>query len=99
MYIGTSAVTGTGLVTKYNPMTGAVTLNQTIPVTSGTLYADPYVLSVQTIGTQLLFNQLDTCRLGSNFTAQQLGNMSNITWPFASLGTADYESMISCYHI
>ena len=50
-YIGSSSVSGTGLVVKYNPMTGAVTSNETIPVTSGTLYADPYVLSIQTIGS------------------------------------------------
>jgi hypothetical protein len=97
VYIGASAVSGTGLVVKYDPMTGAVTLNQTIPLTSGTLYADPNVLSVQTLGsgsnTQYRLINWTLQGLGSNFTANII---SNITYPFASIGTADYESMIAC---
>jgi len=76
-------------------MTGAVTLNQTIPLSAGTLYADPFVLSTQTInataGQYRLINWT-LQGLGTNFTASI---MSNITYPFASVGTADYESMIS----
>jgi len=95
-YLGSSAVAGTGLVIKYDPITGLVLQNQTIPLTSGFLYADPYVLSVQTLGTgasaqyRLINWTIDS--LTSNFTANI---MSNITWPFATLGTTDYESMIS----
>jgi len=39
-------------VIKYNPITGAVTVNQTTPTfVSSTLYADPFILSVQNTGT------------------------------------------------
>jgi hypothetical protein len=97
VYIGSSAVSGTGLVVKYDPMTGAITLNQTIPLTSGTLYADPFVLSVQTLGsgssTQYRLINWTLQGLGSNFTASI---NSNITWPFSAVGTVDYESMIAC---
>ncbi len=94
-YIGPSAVSTLGLVIKYDPITGLVLQNLTIPLTNGFLYADPYVLSVQTINAtasqyRLINWTLDS--LTSNFTANI---MSNITWPFATLGTADFESMIS----
>ncbi len=98
LYLGASAVSGTGLVTEYNPMTGAVTLNVTIPFTSGTMYADPSVLSVQNIGTsakpnyRLINWTLDG--LSSSYPFSDFVN-TNVTWPFASIGTADYESMIS----
>jgi hypothetical protein len=96
VYIGASAVTGTGLVVKYNPGNGAVLLNQTIPLTSGTLYADPYVLSVQTLGsgsnTQYRLINWALGGLGSNFTASI---MSNTTYPFSSLGNADFSSNIA----
>jgi outer membrane protein assembly factor BamB len=95
-YIGASAVAGIGLVVKYDPMTGLVLQNQTIPLTSGFLYADPHVLSVQTLGsganTQYRLINWTLNSLTSNFTASI---MSNITWPFTTLGTADFESMIS----
>jgi PQQ-like domain len=96
VYIGSSNVAGTGLVVKYNPMTGAVTSNVTIPVTSGTLYADPYVLSVQTLGsgatTQYRLLNWTLQGISSTFAATL---MSNISYPFSSIGTADYESMIA----
>ncbi len=90
---------GTGFVTKYNPITGAITLNATIPTfASSTLYADPFVLSVQNIGT----NTNPNYRL-INWTLQGIGAagttfannlISNITFPFSSIGTADFETMI-----
>jgi hypothetical protein len=79
-------------VVKYSPSTGAVTLNQTIPLTAGTLYADPYVLSIQTIGTKYYLINWTLDGLGSNFAANV---MSNVTFPFSSLGSTDYESMIT----
>ncbi len=88
---------GTGRVIKYNPMTGAATLNQTIPTfVSSTLYADPFILSVQNLGTTAnpvyrLINWT-LSGVGSNFAANVNGN---VTWPFGSLGTPDYESMIT----
>ena len=105
VYIGASAVSGLGLVIKYNPVTGAIIANSTIPLTSGTVYADPYVLSVQTIGTKnyLINWTLDGITPGlsfqslpgiqANFATYNL--ISNISWPFATLGNPDYESMIS----
>ena len=42
-----------GRLLKYNPLTGAVTLNISIPLSSGTFYCDPYALSVQTINATL----------------------------------------------
>jgi outer membrane protein assembly factor BamB len=88
---------GNNLVTKYNPMTGAVTLNQTIPTMSNVnFYSDPFVLSIQNIGNtsrpnyRLLNWTLEG--LGSNFTTSLMGNVS---YPFSTLGTADFESMIA----
>ncbi len=85
------------LVTKYNPMTGAITLNQTIPTMSSTsFYADPNVLSVQNIGTtgnpnyRLINWTLEG--LGTNFTTNIVSNSSFV---FSSIGTTDYESMIT----
>jgi hypothetical protein len=85
-----------GRLVTYDPYTGAVTLNISIPVTTGTLYADPFVLSVQTLGT----GATTTYRLinwtitgtSTNFTTRIMGNVS---YPFSSIGTADYESMIA----
>ncbi len=97
-YIGSSSVSGTGLVVKYNPMTGAVTSNVTIPVTSGTLYADPYVLSIQTLGSgaNTQYRLLNWTLQGissTNFVSSCL--ISNVSYPFSSIGTADYESSIA----
>ncbi len=88
---------GSNQVIKYNPMTGAVTLNQTIPSLSSTLYADPYVLSVQNLGNNVPAPQRYRLinwtleGLGNNFTANI---QSNITYAFSSLGTCDFESMV-----
>lgn len=85
------------LIVKYNPVTGAVTLNQTIPTMVATnFYSDPYILSIQNIGNtsnpnyRLLNWTLEG--LGSNFTASVLGNVS---YPFSAIGTADFEAMIA----
>ena len=109
VYIGASAVSGVGLVIKYNPITGAVISNSTIPLTSGTLYADPFVLSVQTLGsgtstTYRLINwTLDGLLPGStyntlpgvqsNFTLYNV--ISNVSFPFSSLGLADFGAAIT----
>jgi outer membrane protein assembly factor BamB len=109
VYIGASAVSNLGLVIKYNPVTGAIIANSTIPLTSGTLYADPYVLSVQNIGNtsspnyRLINWTLDGITPGlsfqslpgiqANFATYNL--ISNISWPFSTLGNPDFESMIS----
>lgn len=88
LYIGNTQVI------KYNPMTGAVTLNQTIPSMSSNLYADPYVLSVQNLGGSRGYRLINWTLegLGNNFTTNII---SNNTYPFSSLGTADFESMVA----
>ena len=90
------AISG-GRLIRYHPYTGAVTLNMSIyPLTTGTIYSDPCVLSVQNIGNTTNPNyrliNWTVAGTGTNFTARII---SNITWPFASVGTADYESMIA----
>jgi outer membrane protein assembly factor BamB len=102
-----------GRVIKYNPYTGAVQYNFTgVPsgVSAGTFYNDPWVLSIQTIGSgqsvkYRLINWTiannagkETIGIGGgqplvdNFTARIWGNVS---WPFSSLGTVDFESGIA----
>ncbi len=79
---------------KYNPFTGAVTMNET--GMSGTFYNDPYVLSVQTLGSgasaRYRLINWTTSTTDTNFTNRIL---SNITWPFSSLGTVDYEAGVA----
>jgi outer membrane protein assembly factor BamB len=95
--VGTGAnlvAISSGRLVKYNPYTGAVTLNISIaPITSGTIYGDPYVLSVQNVGSgnYRLINWT-MAGSGTNFT-QRI--MNNISYPFSSIGTCDYESGIS----
>lgn len=90
VYIGSSRLI------KYDPWSGAVQLNVSIPVTTGTMYNDPCVFSVQNAGTQSnpnyrLINWTITGS-DSNFTKRIISNQS---YPFSSLGSVDYESMIA----
>ena len=90
------ALSGNRLI-KYDPFTGAVVSNISLPVSTSAsaIYADPYVLSVQTINATLgQYRLINWSVVGSdtNFTNRIQGN---ITWPFNSIGTADYESMIA----
>ncbi len=88
---------GSGRLIKYDPWSGAVKLNvSTTPITSGTFYNDPYVLSVYNAGTTAnpsyrLINWTTT-GTDTNFTNRI---MNNISYPFSSIGTADYESMVA----
>ena len=102
-----------GKIVKYNPYTGVVSYNITGPptgVAAGTFYRDPWVLSIQTIGSGAsakyclinwtIANNAGTEVIGigggqptiQNFTQRIWGNIS---WPFSSLGTVDYESGIA----
>ncbi len=87
---------GSSRLIKYNPFSGAVTLNTTLPVSSGTIYGDPFVLSVQTIGSganaKYRLINWTLAGTGTNFT-QRI--MSNVSYPFSSIGTADYETGIA----
>ena len=86
MYIGSRLI-------KYDPWSGAATLNISLPVTSGTFYNEPFVLSVQNLGGGR-YNLINWTTTGSdsNFTNRILSNKS---YPFSSIGTADFESMIA----
>ena len=101
-WIGTinSSDPNAGRLLKYDPWTGAVSGNYSIaPLTSGAFYADPYVLSVQNLGTSVPVDQ--RYRL-INWTVQGTSNtlttriMNNISWPLTSLpSTTDFEAGIA----
>jgi hypothetical protein len=90
---------GNGRLIKYDPWNGAVVGNYSIsPVTTGTFYADPYVLSVQDLGSSVppeeryrLINW--TVRgTSSDFTTRVINNCS---WPLSNLpSTVDFEAGI-----
>ena len=88
----TGAPAGTSRLLEYNPLTGATTLNVSIPVPSATIYGDPFVLSVQTLGSGAatsyrLINWTISGWAATTTFASKI--ISNITWPFSNLGTAD----------
>ena len=107
-----TAITGpsgsnSGRVLKYDPYTGNLLVNvsgASSGMSAGELYANPYVLSVQRIGSSYrLINWTIDNNAGvwvagagnvitDNFT---LRIKSNISWPFSSLGTCDYEAGVA----
>lgn len=89
---------GGGRMIKYDPWTGAVAQNVSIsPLSTGTIVSDPYILSVQTIaGKYYLVNWTltDYDETGAALTmAQRI--QSNVSYPFSSVGTADFEAGIA----
>jgi hypothetical protein len=92
-----------GYLIKYDPYTGAVRYNITIsPLTSGTYYANPMFLSVQNLGTTSnpnyrLINWTVHGEPGSSGSIinTKLRVYNNISWPFASLGTVDYDAGVA----
>lgn len=86
LYIGSSRMI------KYDPWSGAATLNVSLPVTAGTFYREPYALSVQSQGGKYYLINWTTTGTDTNFTNRII---SNVTYPFSSLGSADYESNIA----
>jgi hypothetical protein len=85
---------GSGYLRKYNPMTGAMSLNVSIsPLTTGTYYMNAYALSIQNIGTTAnpnyrLINW--TTRGTSTTIASRI--VSNTTYARSSLPTLiDYN--------
>ena len=86
-----------GRLIKYDPATGAATGNFSIaPLTTGTIYNDPYVLSIQNVGnnTNPNYRLINWTMEGTSATLA--GRVqSNISWPFSSLGTADFEQNIA----
>jgi hypothetical protein len=86
LYVGSRLI-------KFDPWTGAATFNVSLPVSSGTIYNDPYVLSVQNLGAghYALINWTTT---GSD-TDFSKRIISNVSYPFSSLGSVDYEAGIA----
>ena len=90
------AISGSRLY-KYNPYTGAASLNISLPsyISSGTIYNNEFVLTVQNLGNQLPADQryrlINWTMLGSstNFTSRI---QNNITFPRSSLGNADFDA-------
>jgi hypothetical protein len=95
-----------GRLITYNPLTGAAVWNVSIaPLTTGTHYANselaPCFYSIQTLGsgasTQYrLINWTLTADMafGGSVNFRQL-IVSNVTWPFSSLGYVDFKSGIA----
>ena len=71
---------GSSRMIKYNPFSGAVTLNVSLPVSSGTIYGDPFVLSVQTIGSganaQYRLINWTLAGTSTNFATRIMSNIS-----------------------
>lgn len=80
---------------KINPYNGQITLNVT--GMSGTYYRDPFVLSVQNLGDMFSpgpYRLINWTTAGTE-TDFSKRIMSNISWPFSSLGTVDYEAGVA----
>lgn len=91
---------GGGRYIRYDPYTGASTVNISIaPLTTGTFYMDPYFLSVQNLGGNRGYRLINWTVQGTisgfSFTNFAMVVKNNITWPFSSLGTVDYETGIA----
>ena len=95
---------GGGRLITYNPWNGATIVNMSIsPLTTGTFYMSdkdgmPYFLSVQNLGggKYALINWTWTGTMGfTGFSNLRLDIKNNVTWPFSSLGTVDYETGVA----
>jgi hypothetical protein len=98
---------GGGRVLQYDPWTGSVVWNTSIaPLTTGTHYANsengPLYYSVQDLGAAAGANRYRlinwTIAFDQSWGTQanvRLGVISNVTWPFSSLGSVDFESNIA----
>ena len=97
---------GGGRMLRYDPWSGTVSLNISIaPLTSGTFYANgegaPLFLTVQTIGSGVnaRYRLINWTMIGDigypDIVNKRLGIISNISWPFSSLGVVDYETGIA----
>jgi hypothetical protein len=92
---------GNSRLIKYNPQTGAATLNVSIsPMTGsgGTYYMNGHVLGIQDLGSAAgtgRYRLINWTTLGSSSSfAPRI--ISNITWPWSSLGTdQDFNTGLS----
>ena len=95
---------GGGRLIKYDPWTGAVTDNESIPVTAyaPTLYNDPYAWVCQPLSGQEYFINFTTQGTATNF-AQRI--ISNVTFAlpvpqdslYSPIRVADYQASIGVY--
>jgi hypothetical protein len=92
---------GSGRVIAYDPWIGTVNYNISIaPLSTGVYYANPsFFLTVQDLGATAgagryrLINWTVTGDIAyPTITNRRLGILSNISWPFSSLGVVDYEA-------
>jgi len=97
-------VISNGRLIWYDPYTGSVAQNVSIaPLTTGTFYNNPYWLSVQDLGASKpdsqrywLINWTITGTFStSSYVNYHLTVMNNVSWPFNSLGSVDYEAGIA----
>ena len=95
---------GNGRVIAYDPWVGSVNYNISIaPLTTGTYYSNPSLfLSVQDLGSAAGANRyrLINWTVTGDVTFptlinRRLGILSNVSWPFSSLGTVDYEAGVA----
>jgi hypothetical protein len=85
---------GTNRLVKYNPYTGATTLNITT-LLGGTPWGNEAVYSQQTLNATAGIYRLVTWNLSGSSTDFSTRIISNITWPFNTLGTADFNAGVS----
>jgi len=96
---------GGGRLIVYQPWAGDVDFNISIaPLTTGTYYASydwPYFLTVQTLGSganaqyRLINWTIAGDRSGFGLGNFRLSVLTNVSWPFSSLGTVDYEAGVA----
>jgi PQQ-like domain len=88
VYIGASRLI------KYNPFTGAASTNISTPFT-GTVWGNEKVYSVQTTGVTNDPYRLVTWNLTGSSTDFSTRIIGNVSYPFGSLGTCDFNTGIS----
>ncbi len=90
---------GGGRMVKYDPFTGDVIADISIaPLSSATLYADPYALGVQNLGggNRRLINWTIAETERNVVQGFEERVVSNITWPLSNIGDVqDFESGIA----
>lgn len=95
MSAGVSLVSIGSQLVKIDPFSGAITLNVT--GMSGTYYNDPYVLSVQSLGSFFAPNyRLINWSIAGSTTNFADRIVSNISWPLSSLpSTTDFNTGVT----
>jgi hypothetical protein len=90
---------GSGRLITYNPMNGDVVGNYSIsPLTTGVFYKDPYVLSIQDLGSSAGAERYRLINWTTFGTSTSIGSriVSNITWAWNQLPTTvDFDAEIA----